>query len=422
MLPLLAFAWFGWTKHPDLRIGVPIVLFVEIVALAATKRLNSGRDFDLAGIVLTGLAMKLVFVALRYNSIYSTYSGVGDSEAYHENGVRLAKAYRMLDFSEPADQKVPGTGFIRIVTGYVYAIFSPRIAVGFIVFGLFGFIGCYLLYRAFELAVPGGACRRYALLIFLWPSMLFWPGSIGKEAWVLLGIGLFAYGGARVLAHLRGGFMLAAVGTWAIVMVRPHVILLLFGAFAVGYALRPGSRFGEMSLLPKAIGLLFLFAVSGVIIGASNNYFGIDELSRNSVDQQLQDTSEQTTQGGSSFSPPNANSPIGFPVAVVTVLFRPFPFEADNSQMLLTSIEGLVLAGLLGAALPRMIKTPAMLRRWPYVAMSAAYVVVFIYAFSSIGNFGILARQRIQMLPFIFVLVSLPRTRQAGAVPVRPRP
>ena len=202
--PMLLFAWFGWTKFPELRLGVPIIAILEVLAVVATRRMNDGRNFDLAGIVLAGFAMKLVFVALRYNSIYATYNGVGDSEAYHENGVRLAKAYRMLDFSEPANQKVPGTGFIRIVTGYVYAIFAPKIAVGYIVYGLFGFVGCYLLYKAFELAVPGGDRRRYALLIFFWPSMLFWPGSIGKEAWVLLGIGMFAYGGARSRSCPRG--------------------------------------------------------------------------------------------------------------------------------------------------------------------------------------------------------------------------
>ncbi|MDZ7673832.1 MAG: hypothetical protein U5K30_02005 [Acidimicrobiales bacterium] len=414
-VPPVVFAWFGWTAHPELAIGVPIVFGLGLVALHLTRNLNRRRSFDLAGIVLTGFAMKLVFVALRYDAIYGTYSGVGDAGAYHEHGVRLAQAYRMLDFAEPARQKIPGTGFIRVVTGYVYAVLTPDIVIGFIVFGLFAFIGTFLLYRAFELAVPEGNARRYALLIFLWPSMLFWPGSIGKEAWILLGMGLFAYGGARVLSHQRGGFLLAAAGAWAIVMTRPHVILLLFGAFAVGYALRPGSRVAGLGLATKIVGGLFLFAVGTFMISTFNEFFGIDEFSQESIEQEFEETSEQTSQGGSRYETPSPFSPLGYPIALVTVLFRPFPFEADNAQMLLTSVEGLVLAVLLLSAVPRMLSAPGALRKWPYVAASLTYVPVFAFAFSSLGNFGILARQRVQMLPFLFVLVALPPLGSAVA-------
>ena len=49
------------------------------------------------------------------------------------------------------------------------------------------------------------------------------------------------------------------------------------------------------------------------------------------------------------------------------------------------------------------------------VALRARYVAVFMfcYVFAFIGNFGILARQRSQLLPFVFVLVALPATAQA---------
>jgi hypothetical protein len=35
-------------------------------------------------------------------------------------------------------------------------------------------------------------------------------------------------------------------------------------------------------------------------------------------------------------------------------------------------------------------------------------VLVFVYAFSSFSNFGLLARQRVQALPFLLVLYALP--------------
>ena len=57
-----------------------------------------------------------------------------------------------------------------------------------------------------------------------------------------------------------------------------------------------------------------------------------------------------------------------------------------------------------------------------------AYVLLWILAFGIIANFGILARQRTQMYPFYFVLLSVaavvtkPRSTDVDAVPVAQQP
>jgi hypothetical protein len=59
---------------------------------------------------------------------------------------------------------------------------------------------------------------------------------------------------------------------------------------------------------------------------------------------------------------------------------------------------------------------PIYLLRRPYVAMSTVYCVGFIIAFSNVGNFGIITRQRAQLLPLLFVLLALPvvQSRRKG--------
>jgi hypothetical protein len=42
------------------------------------------------------------------------------------------------------------------------------------------------------------------------------------------------------------------------------------------------------------------------------------------------------------------------------------------------------------------------------VAFALAYTGLFILAFSAIGNFGLLTRQRTQLLPFVLVLLAMP--------------
>ena len=71
----------------------------------------------------------------------------------------------------------------------------------------------FYLYRAFTIAIPDGNRRSYARLLFFLPSMLYWPSSIGKEAWMLFTLGLAAFGTARLLTgRTWRGLALAGVG------------------------------------------------------------------------------------------------------------------------------------------------------------------------------------------------------------------
>jgi len=49
------------------------------------------------------------------------------------------------------------------------------------------------------------------------------------------------------------------------------------------------------------------------------------------------------------------------------------------------------------------------------MAFIMVYLALFVFAFSTIANFGILARERTQLLPFFLVLLAIPAGRRAGA-------
>ena len=59
-------------------------------------------------------------------------------------------------------------------------------------------------------------------------------------------------------------------------------------------------------------------------------------------------------------------------------------------------------------SLPRLVRVPRFAVRSPYVTFALAYSGLFVLAFSAIGNFGLLARQRTQLLPFVLVLIAVP--------------
>ena len=56
----------------------------------------------------------------------------------------------------------------------------------------------------------------------------------------------------------------------------------------------------------------------------------------------------------------------------------------------------------------RLRSLPRLIRTQPYVAFCLTYTLLFVVAFSSFANFGILTRQRVQVFPFVLVLLALP--------------
>ena len=95
------------------------------------------------------------------------------------------------------------------------------------------------------------------------------------------------------------------------------------------------------------------------------------------------------------------------PAAAATVLFRPHLLEAHNTQALAAALESLGLLALT-------------LRRRPYISLALVFAGLFTVAHSAIGNFGALARQRVQLLPLYFVLLSIARRRRRASSFDRP--
>jgi hypothetical protein len=126
------------------------------------------------------------------------------------------------------------------------------------------------------------------------------------------------------------------------------------------------------------------------------------------VSATLHDLQGRTAGGGSSFVPSVVDSPTRAPFAAVTVLFRPLVFEAHSVPVLLASLEGSLLL-LICLARYRWIwaalkATP----RTPYLVFALAYSAMFIVAFSSFANFGLLVRERTQLYPLFLVFLSVP--------------
>jgi len=386
----------------------PILFAVSLPVFFRQARLEGDR-WILRLLVLALLA-KFIGSVVRYYVAFDVYGGIADAAGYHDHGVRIAQNFHLGNFHTGLDS-LSDTNFIRFLTGIVYTFIGPTGLGGFVVFSWLGFWGLFFFYRAFRVAVPEGQHRSYAKLVFFLPTLLFWPSSVGKEAWMMFALGIAALGAARILSgRTWRGLVVAGLGLWLAAIVRPHVAGILALSLAAGYLFRRSRpELGGFATFGKVIGLAAVTTVAVVLVIRTDRFLEQSAIqTEGGVASVLSQTSDRTAKGGSEFVPSALESPARAPLAVATVLFRPFLFEVSNGQSLAASLETTFLLGLCLARWRWIVAAIRSVRRQPYVAMAIAYTGLFILAFSAFANFGLLARERAQLFPLFLILLCVP--------------
>jgi hypothetical protein len=391
---------------------VPLLLMLTLPALA--KQAERENDRRLFWLLCLALAVKLGATLIRYYVVFDVYGGRADARGYDGGGTKIAESFLGGDFTTELED-FSGTNFIVLLTGLVYTVTRPTLLGGFFVFSWMAFIGMFLFYRAFVLAVPEGRARTYARLLFFLPSMLFWPASLGKEAFMVLALGVAAFGVAHILTGKTvKGIVLVVASLWPAAVVRPHIAGMVAIALVVAVLVQPmRGRGRQLAGVFRIVTLVVLVGMAVFLVQETQQF-----LRAESIAEALSQTTDQTGKGGSEFSPVNFFTPLGAPIATFTVLYRPTLADAHNAQAVLAGLEGTFLLVLTVWRWRWVVSALKSIRRQPYVAFAVAYVAMLVVGLSSFANFALLARERVQLLPLFFVLLSIPsRPRKAPATP-----
>lgn len=408
-----AATWFAYHRSYSVAVGLFVAPGLILLSIALLQRVLRQEPYPvMRSIVLWGLLLKMLGAFGRYGMAYLMYGG-SDATLYDRWGRVIAGLLRQGIFDvETGASGSAGTEFIRLVTGVIYTFIGPSQIGGFLVFSWLGFWGLFFFYRAYRVTFPDANPILFGCLLFFVPSMFFWPSGIGKEAWIMFTLGLATLGCAKLFRSRLSGFWQAAVGTLGVAAVRPHIAVLLVVSMVVGYTLGRVESGAGKGINPILKGLVITVLLIGALMVANNaaQYFGVEDASLDSATEVASQANRRTTQGGSEFNAPNPQSLGGFPLAALTVLYRPFVFEAHNLQGLLTALETAFFLGLTIVCLPRLVRNARQFRRSGFLLASLVYVALFTYFFGAIGNFGIIARQRVQVLPFLFFILAAPES------------
>jgi hypothetical protein len=407
------------TFEETLGFALMVGFTAALAIIVSTTRLPVG----LKRIIYAGLGFRVVGAWLRYTVLFEVYGGTGDARGYYGRGLQFASYFTSLDFSPFYDPSLwfrgewTGTGFLSFPSGIVLSLIGPSLLGEFVAFSLLAFLGLIGFVVAFRRACPHIPAQRYAFWVFLFPSLWFWPSSVGKEAVMMLGIGLAVWG--FIGKNERVQWPILAAGTFLVGAIRPQVAAVVIFSLVVAYWISFGSRW----TLSKAVQGAAILAVGLAGMWFAMARIGVEGFDVEGVQEYMEREAAGAAGGGSDVARVTFG-PSGIPIALVNILTRPWPWEARNAMALLSSLE---ILGLWAIVFYRRKNFFHALKTWrsnPLLRVAIPFILAYSISLGMLViNLGIVARQRVFLFPFLFLLLeAAPAPRKRKRMRHRPQP
>ncbi len=395
----------GLPSSPLPALVVAALLFA-VGRLVITRVAYSEGNPWLLKVLMISLILHLLAAPGQVYVVNHFYHGIADWNRYVHQGALLSSDFRHFNFTTSnADvRQIVNDGSVSIAAGIVMAIVGANEMAAFFVFSFLSFLGAICFYKAFTLTFARADHRRYALMLFLMPSLIFWTADTSKESLMMLALGLISFGAAKFLARKRGGFILVAPGVFIGAYVRPNELLLVLAGFVVAMMIPTGGARKTGFGLKRLISLVFLGALLYLAVVVTIKYLH-HGLNTNS----LQTTNAQNGVTGSSGGVPYSSNFAYFPRDIYEVLFNPLPFNSHGFGERVAALENTLILVLIVMSWRNLRILPRAAFARPYAMMCLVYTATFVYAFAALGNLGLIERERTMMIPFLFVLLSIPR-------------
>jgi hypothetical protein len=361
------------------------------------------KNIVVFSIMLVGLFLKL---AAGWLQLGTAQWGASDQLMYSDQGNRIAAtASSFQDFFTLKQLWGidSGTQFIISTTAILFKLIGPSIITATVVFSLVAFWGQYLYYLTFREAFPDADSRVAALGLFMWPSIVFWTAELGKDALMLFSLGLCSYGVARLSKQKTPAiFALVVVGFLGAFFVRPHIATLLVMSIAASFILKVRTA-RVLTTSRRFVRLLLLAVFSVIVVFVCAQFLQLTSLA--DTMGRINGSMQSNALDGSGFNP---GSTLASRLALAPLLLiRPYPWEINGFSAGLVSAEGVLLLVLVSFR----YKGLKMVIKGALTSGFGVFVLWFVslnVALFGMGmsNFGLLARQRVMILPMIALLLA----------------
>jgi hypothetical protein len=199
-------------------------------------------------------------------------------------------------------------------------------------------------------------------------------------------------------------------GTVIVFAIRPQLAAVVMLSFILAHWLSLGGGWTPA----KTVQAMLILGVGLAGIRVSMQFIGVDGFDVEGIQSYMESESANAAGGGSAITGTGVGW-AGVPLALVNILTRPFLWEADNPMMLLSAIE---IVGFWALVWYRRRNFVHALRHWRadrLLRVAIPFILVYSITLGMlIANLGIIARQRVFLFPFLFVLLeAAPRAGDA---------
>lgn len=373
---------------------------------------------------------------------YYFYQG-GDTISFHEASLKLSalgkediklyfkifnadpeELYTLLPEVSYTDQ--PRAFFMVKVLSLLNFFTNGNYWLNSLYLSTFSFWGMWRLANTLGDIYP--ATKSGAVIAFLlYPSTTFWSAGILKESLLMGSIGVLCSTFLEICLKQKLHapilkVMYSIVAAWLILKLKFYYAAILFPLLlTAGIALYVKKQMypGKIS---RKIGVIAIITILAVGFYAATYFHSA--LSLNALPEEivnLYQLSQSNNHGSAAFSSlvPSYTSLLRhLPIAVVTGLFRPLPFETGNTLQLLASLENALLLGatIIGLILLVVkvwtggwkLKMLSTLTKEKVILCTATTLFVVFMAWLltlAYPNFGSQARYRVGYLPFYVYLL-----------------
>jgi len=419
---------------------VPAVAVMLVIGLVVVSALLRSYPDDERGLLWVSYAAHVVSALSMVVIVHSAYGG-GDMFAYFRVGSFFAErlradfvdmAPRLLEilFQRSEPLPMPGiaggsnTGSMQALSGFICLLAQDSLYAAGVMIASASFVAKLVLFNAMKAGLPDVRGPRVAIACMLVPSAVFWSSGLIKEPIAIVGLSVMVFGGhlavhrdrwfTGLVCVLGGGLM---TGLFKGYLLPPFGIGA--GFFYVSRAIFASGR----EIRPRYLFLAALLALVSILVtGAAMPHFAPDAFQDEALASQA---IGQRVTGGSNYSFGEGSLVSQLPLALITVLYRPFIFEASNVLMFVNALETLAATVLTVIALSR-TSFSATVR---YVLARPALCFCFGFVLTlgvGVGltttNMGTLSRYRVPLVPFYAMLLVALWGRRASVRSTAPSP
>ena len=215
---------------------------------------------------------------------------------------------------------------------------------------------------------------------------------------------------ALILSGRALGYVYAILGGALALVIRPDELVMLAVAFAMAMIVRglfrQGRAFRPLRIVASAVVVVGFVVLTGI----EASHF-VHAAGGNGLSGTLNAVSANNQGVGAGFGSSTvtySSNPLYYLRDVYTVLFDPLPFLAHSVTQLAAAAENTLILVVIVLSFRQLRCLFRVSLQRPYVFVCLVYSLVFMYAFAALGNLGLITRERTLLLPFLFVLLSVP--------------